>query len=113
MRQVTLQKLKCFKTEDWFGGDECRLEVLVDNVLQPSLNQSLQRGQTRDLNATYIFNNRVEVKLWDEDAPDPNDFLGSVTIDTSLQTSARALFTEDDARYELQYSVTTPTAATL
>ncbi len=104
MRKVVLEMLKCYETEDW-GADECRLEVFVDSVLQPPLKRSMDDGEKWQLNRSYSFKEKVEVKLWDEDSPDPDDFLGSVVIDTSLGSGATASFTRDDANYKLWYSV--------
>lgn len=105
MRKLTLETLKCYETEDWTGADECRLEIFVDGVPQYPLKKSLNDGQKWYLNKSYVFKNQVEVKLWDEDFPDSDDFLGKVTIDTNLQSHATASFTRDDANYKLWYTV--------
>lgn len=105
MRRVTLEQLRCIETEDWTGADEDRLEVFVDGVLQPYMKNSLNNGQKWDIGSSFNFNNQVEVKLWDEDSPDPDDFLGSSSIDTSLVDHAIASFTKEGANYQLVYSV--------
>ncbi|MBD0334293.1 MAG: hypothetical protein ICV62_02290 [Cyanobacteria bacterium Co-bin13] len=104
MRQLVLNQLKCSETEDW-GADECRLEVYTDGTLQPYLKKSLNNGQTWPLNQTFSFQDFVEIKLWDEDSPDADDFLGSVRITASLTPAATAAFTRDGANYQLRYQV--------
>lgn len=104
MRQLTLKQLKCNETEDW-GADECRLEVFVDGALQPYLKTSLNNKQVWTLNRAYPFKDKVEIKLWDEDSPDADDFLGSVRIETGLTDHATASFTRDGANYQLAYRV--------
>lgn len=103
---LILNTLKCFTTEDVYT-DECRLEVYLDGELSsPPLKCDMQEGQTWELNRQFHFNNTAEVKLWDEDSPDPDDFLGSTTIQTVARTNGSALFTHDEARYKLSYDVT-------
>ena len=69
------------------------------------MKNSLNNGQKWDIGSSFNFNTQVEVKLWDEDWPDPDDFLGSVIIDTSLIDHATASFTQEGANYQLLYSV--------
>ncbi|MUT68751.1 hypothetical protein [Paenibacillus sp. NEAU-GSW1] len=104
MRQVTIHTLRCRETEDW-GADECRLEIFVDGALQPYLRKSLDNGQSWSLNRSFKFNNKVEVKLWDEDSPDPNDHLGSVQIGTNLVNNAIGTYKNYGSSYELNFSV--------
>jgi hypothetical protein len=103
MRQLILKQLKCNETEDW-GADECRLEVYVDGALQPYLKTSLNDKQVWTLNRTYTFSDHVDIKLWDEDSPDGDDFLGAAQIGSAL-TNASAAFTLDGASYRLWYEV--------
>lgn len=105
MRQVTLHTLRCRETEDWTGADSCRLEVFADGALQPYLKRNLNNNQTWDLNKPYKFNSKVEIKLWDEDSADPDDFLGSVQIGPNVVSQALGTFKLDGANYELRYSV--------
>lgn len=117
MRQLILNHLKCTKTEDW-GADECRLEIYVDGALQPYLKRSMNNGQVWGINGTYRFTQAIDLKLWDEDSPDADDFLGSVRISTGLTSGATASFTRDGANYQLHYQVveapsTDPVAAAI
>jgi hypothetical protein len=105
VRQLTIQTLKCNSTEDWSGADECRLEVYVDGAIQPYLRKSLNDRQSWTLNQSYTFKDNVEVKLWDEDSPDGDDYLGAVRIETGLVNGATAAFNRDGADYKLWYTV--------
>jgi hypothetical protein len=102
--QVTLETLKAFVTEDFFG-DELRVEVFVDGTFQPVLRRDIDESESWDMSRSFTFLNSVEVRLWDEDDPDPDDFLGSVMIDNNPKNDASASFTGDGANYELWYSV--------
>lgn len=105
MRTVLLERLKCNATEDFTGSDTCRLEIFVDGVLQRSLKKNLNDGEQWSINQSFTYKNKVEIKLWDEDSPDADDFLGIVAIDTSLKNSATASFTRDGANYQMWYKV--------
>ena len=65
----------------------------------------MNAGHLWPLNLAYRSNSLVQVKLWDEDAPDPNDLLGRVLIDGTAQQHASATFARDEAHYELGYAV--------
>lgn len=104
MRKVTLEKIKCYETEDW-RTDECRLNIYVDEVLKPYLRKNMKEGRTWTLNKSYTYKNKVRVRLYDEDSPDADDFLGQVTIDLDLENHATGKFTRDGAEYKLWYSV--------
>lgn len=103
-RKLILNSLKCNETEDW-GNDECRLEITGDTRRKATLKRSMDDGDTWPLNRTYTFENSATIKLWDEDSPDPDDFLGSILLDTRLHRQSMARFTGDGANYTLSYSV--------
>ena len=106
MRKLTLEKLKCYETEDWAGADECRLEVYADGAFQPpTLRKTLNDGESWSLNRSCTFKNKVEVRLWDEDSPGADDFLGRANISTSLRSHATVPVTGDDVNYKLWYTV--------
>lgn len=106
MKKITLQTLKCYETEDFTGRDSCRLEVLVDGVLQSQLKKNLnEKDEPWSLNQFYFFNKQVMIKLWDEDNLDPDDLLGVVTINSTNKDNATASFTLDGANYKLWYNV--------
>lgn len=104
-KQLILGALRCDRTEDWWGGDECRLEILSDTAPQVTLKRSMRRGQTWPLDQNFNFEKSITVRLWDEDSPDPDDLLGAVVLG-SPTASATATFTLDGADYTLSYRTT-------
>lgn len=105
MRTVVLRELNCLNTEDFFGSDECRLEIIVDGQDNHTLRRSLSAGQSWPLDRAFNFRHRVEVSLIDEDSPDPDDELGKVTIGPDITPFGTASFRADGADYRLQYRV--------
>ena len=107
-----LTSLECFETED-FGYDNQILEYRIDGgAWVECLQATLNDDQTADVNVELIFEEQVEVRLFDYDVADPNDYLGTVVIKpdsiwgSEMSTSGSGMFTEDnDARYELNWSI--------
>jgi hypothetical protein len=104
MRQIKLNCLKCYETEDW-SSDECRLEVFADGILQVPLKRKLDEGDKWYLNRSYDFRDQIVIKLWDEDPISSDDFLGSAEISSNLLNTTAISFTESGAHYKLWYSV--------
>jgi len=102
--EVSLEKLLCKTTED-ANEDECRLEIFVDGVLKETLERDLVEDEEWQLNQAHVFENSVRVRLYDKDWPDPDDLLGEVVIGPNPTAQATGYFTQDDADYELTYSV--------
>jgi lysozyme family protein len=111
-RYLKLVSLKCIETEDWTGADEPFLEIydglgnLKSRVWSPSLND----GQTADLTskpATKFEGLRLSVALFDDDAPDTEDWLGTHIIYASEagQGYHTVSYTQDGANYQLTYYV--------
>lgn len=104
-RSVVLERLVCIETEDWLG-DELRFEVFVDGTLQvPTLKRDVDEGDEWYVGRSYIYQNGIELKLWDEDSPDSDDLLGTVALGKNLVNHAQVSFLLDGADYELQYSI--------
>lgn len=108
MKTLVLDTLKCNRTEDRASdGDECRLDVIVDGIRQPSLAKQMTTGRSWPLGKQYSYNNRVEITLLDLDNPglfDPHDRLGTFVADGSTGAAIHR-FTGDGADYELSYRV--------
>ena len=111
-RYLKLVSLKCIETEDWTGADEPFLEIydglgnLKSRVWSPSLND----GQTADLTskpATKFEGLRLSVALFDDDAPDTEDWLGTHIVYASEagQGYRTVSYTQDGANYILTYYV--------
>ena len=104
MYELKVNSLKCHDTEDTFGSDECRLEIHADGRRSASLRRNLNDGQTWAVNRTVNFDSSAALKLWDEDSPDPDDFLGQVNVSTRPGPHT-GRFRRDGADYSLSYTV--------
>jgi hypothetical protein len=105
VRTVTLRELKCLETEDFFGPDECRLEISVDSSLDRTMRRTLGRGESWLLNRFFNFQDRVEVRLIEEDLTGSKSELGEVTIESEITPIGTALFRKGGGNYVLQYRV--------
>ncbi|MCT9077153.1 hypothetical protein [Streptomyces fulvoviolaceus] len=98
--QVEFVRIQAQVTED-AGSDEPRLEW--DDQQFWSATDVLE-GQTRDINVTQPFHSASGlVELWEDDAPDDDDALGSATLAASDPVGTEKVldFTQDDANYKL------------
>ena len=77
MYSVTIHGLTCFLTED-VGEDEYKLQVWADDDYHKHRGDINEVG-TKNIGATYHFENRLKVKLWDED-PGSDNHLGTHEI---------------------------------
>ena len=74
MREITLDSLKCQRVQDWFGADECRLEVVIDGSLvaqlsyQPSVRtvDDLKLAETVYKGKTYRIDREPTPKELDD-----------------------------------------------
>lgn len=104
MHQVIFHYLHCIRTEDW-GDDECLLDIEVDGLQTPFLHRSMGEGDYWSMNQSFSFENEVNIKVYDEDSPDPNDLLGQLVIGTDTTSGQTVDFASDSARYQLRYTV--------
>ena len=105
MPTVVLKALECESTEDITHSDSCRLEISVDGASPLVYRHDLNTGERWILGVTLAFQQHVTARLWDEDWPDPDDFLGRVDISAGLRHRAIGIFDRDDAKYHLWYEV--------
>lgn len=109
-RYLSITTLLCRKTEDITGGDECLLKVYIDDNEKAVLEKDLNDTGEGDLWDLYINNiklnsdSKVELKLWDKDSPDSDDYLGSVILYNGIGEH-KGYFTNDDANYVLSYNI--------
>jgi hypothetical protein len=104
MSILHIRSLKCYETEDWTGADECRLEIYVDGN-KTVLRHSLNDNETWQVDRQFEFSGSVQIKLYDEDSPDEDDHLGTITLGKDSVQNATGKFTGDDANYSLFYDV--------
>lgn len=105
MPVLFMTALECITTEDYTHADSCRLEVRVDGGPANIMNRDLNNGERWLLNRSYSFMNEIRIKLFDEDWPDADDFLGEVVIGSTPRHRAIGKFTLDGADYSLWYEV--------
>jgi hypothetical protein len=106
MPKLMLQSLKCLKTQDWIGSDECRFEVLIDGNFRPPLRQSFRDQQEWDLNQGFTFHSGVELRLWEEDPLRQEDLIGKATLGGADCDGGEISFNGHGGNYVLRYSVT-------
>lgn len=104
MANLILIRLDCKEQEDWTGDDAIRIEVNGQKVWTGSMDTNEQKS----LNDKAVpFQNQAVIKLWEEDWPDGDDHLGTVTVteEGTVAAARAARFTLDDADYTLWYTV--------
>jgi hypothetical protein len=94
--RVILGELECLETEDWTGGDEVYIKVNGETVWTAA--DSINTGDKMAVNRIVKVGDTVS--LYDADSPDADDFLGSDIVEDDRGT---LVFTNDDARYTLDY----------
>ncbi|MFJ9556321.1 hypothetical protein ACIRPH_21105 [Nocardiopsis sp. NPDC101807] len=102
---VKFIQLHCNTTEDNTGPDNAYLKWDGTNFWGVV---EINDGQTKDIDRMVKMNGGSgKVELWDEDTPDPDDFLGSENIqaEEAGQGEKKTTFTGDDASYWLTYKV--------
>ncbi len=94
---VTLHELECVTAEDW-DADEAYITVNGQKVW--TAQDSIDDGGKRQVNIKASTGDVV--RLYDEDFPDPDDFLGEDTIEG---TSGTLVFNSEDtdSYYTLSY----------
>src|SRR5690348_13960577 len=107
MPSLTLTALKCLDTEDDLGSDSCRIEDLSDGGTFPPLKRDLNDGETWPIGLSFPFNDSVTVKVWDEDWPDADDLLGTVSLGPMPLSDTVASLNGPNFHYELTYSIQT------
>jgi hypothetical protein len=102
--ETRLVRLACQQTEDSTGADEAYLTYNGERVFGP---RSINDGQSVTLGIVRPLSGQAQVALFDEDSPDPDDFLGIINISASElnQGLRHQNFIGDDAHYTLFYRV--------
>jgi hypothetical protein len=104
--RLVLVSLDCRETEDWLGADEAYLRVHGVTLWGP---QSMNDGDSLDINRTVPFASTAKIRLYDADTGifDNDDFLGEITATASQVNRGEqyASFTQDGANYQLTYKV--------
>jgi hypothetical protein len=103
MATVNLRRLLCLETED-AGKDEVYLVVNGQKIWGE---RKIGVGQGLSINRQVNFTNSVEIKLFDADAPDSDDYLGTITVTNAMKGKGEQIgkFNRDGANYNLYYDV--------
>ncbi len=103
---MSIARLHCKQTEDYTGKDDCHLKVYIDDIKKHDKSHRMNNGDDWDLYITEKVkdNTKIEVKLWDKDWPDKDDYLGSVTLIKECGIH-EGKFTKDGANYTLSYDI--------
>jgi hypothetical protein len=102
MSILRINAIRCIEQEDFWGDDDTFIVVNGQRVWGP---QPMDEGQTRTINAEFAFNRSVEIKLFEVDDLDPDDFLGQVELRATDEGEHHLKFTEDDADYSLWVTI--------
>ncbi len=87
--------------EDFFGSDE--IAILVEDD-QLGKTREMDEGQRKKINNYIQFSGDAEIKLYERDSPDGDDYLGKKTLKPGKKKGILS-FKRDDAHYRLSYSI--------
>lgn len=106
MAKLTIKSLTCHEQEDWTGDDQAYLVVYTPDRRQVWA-ADMDTGQTRQIGVDVEFQDTVRIQLMEEDWPDGDDDLGSITANASQSAAVdiRGRFTQDDADYTIIYRI--------
>lgn len=107
--RITFDKLVCNEQEGIIFPDHPRLVILLNGTKPYSFSKtSMSTGDEWILDATFAYSSYVKVKLYDDDALDPDDFLGEATIRVGTGRT-RVTFDRDPngtgCKYTLYFSI--------
>lgn len=102
---VVFKTLKCNVTEDWTGPDEPYL-MMNGQVIWDHTREGLNDGEAAHVGVKVQLNGIATVSLFDQDSPDPDDFLGSIAVFPAEKgPPITKKFLADGADYSLSYQV--------
>ena len=103
--KLRLLTIVCHNSEDFFG-DEAYLEANGTRIWGPV---DMENGDERSLLAVPLqpFRRSIDLALFDDDAPDADDHLGTARISRNAFRAGvqTATFTLDGANYTVTYKV--------
>lgn len=104
MATLRLLSLRCNRQEDWTGDDDIYIEI---NNSGKFWRDRFDDSQSRSINKDFSFDSRAEIRLYEYDKHDPDDYLGShvATGDESGQGEKKVNFSASGASYDLTYIV--------
>jgi hypothetical protein len=103
--RLELVSLECLDTETTWGPDHAYLRVNGETVWARHMNENHTERFTTDTHRN--FDAWASIQLWDDDSPDADDLLGTVTATPADAGKGErtGYFREDGADYKLIYRV--------
>lgn len=101
---LRLLSLKCVEQEDTWGDDDAYITVNNETVWGPT---EMDTDQTRAIGVDRHFLHQAEIRLYEKDDVDANDYLGQrmVSREDLGRGEQPAVFNQDGANYELWFVV--------
>ncbi|GAB2735528.1 hypothetical protein [Streptomyces bullii] len=104
MLLAVFNRLHCHKMED-ATEDEVQLRAGGQRVWPAEGDFTIVENTSAWMQVPVISAGDIRVELWEEDWPDPDDFLGDILIPANQQPGAHTgEFTRDEAHYTLHYT---------
>lgn len=109
--RIQLTGLKCIEMEGWMWPDAIYLKISYngESIEWPQSRIQMSSGDFEDLRFMdpFTIEGPMTFQLWDDDANDPDDDLGTGTISCSDAGFGEKYlsFTQDGANYRLYYIV--------
>lgn len=110
MATLRLIAMHCTRQEDWTGDDDIFIEI--NN--QKFWSDRFDDGQSRTINKDFSFVSRAEIKVYEYDTTDDNDFLGSTEVNLNADmvgVEKKVNFSNMGASYDLWFIVYAPLPA--
>ncbi len=104
MATLRLISLQCNRQEDYTGDDDIYIKI---NGGEKFWKGRFDDGQSRNINKEFSFVSRADIRLYEYDKYDPDDYLGAhvVTGDEAGQGEKKVNFSASGASYDLTYIV--------
>lgn len=104
MATLKLVSLRCNRQEDLTGDDDIYIEI---NNSGEFWKGRFDDSQSRGINKDFSFDSRADIRLYEYDKYDPDDYLGSyvATADEAGQGEKKVNFSASGASYDLTYIV--------
>ena len=104
MATLRLLSLQCNRQEDYTGDDDIYIKI---NNGEKFYKGRFDDGQSRTINKDFDFVSQADVRLYEYDKYDPDDFLGSHVIEKDEQGQGEKTFnfSASGASYDLTYIV--------
>ncbi|KAB8334224.1 hypothetical protein SD80_007240 [Scytonema tolypothrichoides VB-61278] len=109
MATLKLIELLCIDPEDTDMKDEAYIRIITtDRSLRIPTAGSFPIAKSQSVslkNNTINFTGKAEIRLFDQDSVDADDFLGTNTVDSSKIGAGKLKFIKSGVNYELKYEV--------